>query len=71
MEYAISIIVPIYKAEKYLRKCIDGILQQSFTDFQLILVDDGSPDSSGEICDEYASKAQVQHRTAIPSAGVA
>lgn len=56
MEYAISIIVPIYKAEKYLRKCIDGILQQSFTDFQLILVDDGSPDSSGEICDEYASK---------------
>lgn len=56
MEYAISIIVPIYKAEKYLRKCIDGILQQSFKDFQLILVDDGSPDSSGEICDEYASK---------------
>ena len=56
MEYAISIIVPIYKAENYLRKCIDGILQQSFTDFQLILVDDGSPDSSGEICDEYASK---------------
>ena len=56
MECAISIIVPIYKAEKYLRKCIDGILQQSFTDFQLILVDDGSPDKSGEICDEYASK---------------
>ena len=43
MEYAISIIVPIYKAEKYLRKCIDGILQQSFTEFQLILVDDGRP----------------------------
>ena len=41
MECAISIIVPIYKAEKYLRKCIDGILQQSFTDFQLILIDDG------------------------------
>ena len=56
MECAISIIVPIYKAEKYLRKCIDGILQQSFTDFQLILVDDGSPDKSGEICDEYATK---------------
>lgn len=56
MGCAISVIVPIYKAEAYLRKCIDGILQQTFTDFQLILVDDGSPDKSGEICDEYAQK---------------
>lgn len=56
MECAISVIVPIYKAESYLRKCIDGILLQTFTDFQLILVDDGSPDKSGEICDEYAQK---------------
>lgn len=56
MECAISVIVPIYKAESYLRKCVDGILQQTFTDFQLILVDDGSPDKSGEICDKYAQQ---------------
>lgn len=65
MECAISVIVPIYKAESYLRKCVDGILQQTFTDFQLILVDDGSPDRSGEICDEYAamdSRIEVVHK---------
>ena len=66
MECAVSVIVPIYKAESYLRKCIDGILLQTFTDFQLILVDDGSPDKSGEICDEYAqkdSRVVVIHKT--------
>ncbi len=52
----ISIIVPVYKVEPYLKKCIDSILQQTFTDFELILVDDGSPDSCGIICDEYAQK---------------
>lgn len=52
----ISVIVPIYKVEKYLNKCIDSILNQRFTDFELILVDDGSPDNCGKICDEYASK---------------
>ena len=51
----ISIIVPIYDVENYLPKCIDSILEQTFTDFELILVDDGSPDSCGKICDEYAS----------------
>lgn len=50
----ISVIVPIYKVEPYLRKCVDSILSQSFRDFELILVDDGSPDHCGEICDEYA-----------------
>ena len=51
----ITIIVPVYNVEKYLRKCVDSILAQTFTDFQLILVDDGSQDGSAMICDEYAS----------------
>ena len=50
----ISIIVPVYKAEPYIHRCIDSILAQTFTDFELILVDDGSPDNCGRICDEYA-----------------
>ena len=52
----ISVIVPVYNVEKYLHQCVKSILAQTFTDFELILVDDGSPDSSGAICDEYASK---------------
>ena len=52
----ISIIVPVYKAEKYIQRCIDSLLSQTFTDFEILLIDDGSPDSSGKICDEYASK---------------
>lgn len=52
----ISIIVPVYNVGKYLRRCIDSILAQSFPDFELLLIDDGSTDNSGEICDEYASK---------------
>ena len=52
----ISIIVPVYKAEQYLDKCIESILNQTFNDFELILVDDGSPDGSGKICDEWAKK---------------
>lgn len=54
----ISIIVPVYKAETYLHRCVDSILAQTFTDWELILVDDGSPDQSGKICDEYAKKDQ-------------
>jgi glycosyltransferase involved in cell wall biosynthesis len=53
---AISVIVPVYKVEKYIHRCVDSILGQTFTDFELILVDDGSPDSCGAICDEYAAK---------------
>ena len=53
---AISVIVPVYKVEKYLRKCVDSILAQTFADFELFLVDDGSPDNCGAICDEYAEK---------------
>lgn len=51
-----SIIVPVYNVEKYLNECIDSIIGQTFTDFELILVDDGSTDTSGKICDNYAAK---------------
>ena len=50
----ISVIVPVYKVEPYIHRCIDSILAQTFTDFELILVDDGSPDNCPAICDEYA-----------------
>lgn len=53
---AISIIVAVYKAEAYLHRCVDSLLVQTFTDFEILLIDDGSPDRSGEICDEYATK---------------
>ena len=52
----ISVIVPVYKAEKTLGRCVDSILGQTFADFELLLIDDGSPDRSGELCDTYASK---------------
>ncbi len=52
----ISVIVPVYKAEDYLPGCIDSILSQTFSDFEILLVDDGSPDNSGSICDAYAAK---------------
>ena len=52
----ISIIVPVYKVEQYLRRCLDSIAAQTFTDWECILIDDGSPDSSGAICDEYAAR---------------
>ena len=54
----ISVIVPIYNVEAYLERCVDSILKQTFTDFELILVDDGSPDRCGEICDRYAETDQ-------------
>lgn len=54
----ISIIVPVYRAEKYLNACVDSILCQTFSDFELVLIEDGSPDQSGAICDEYAQRDQ-------------
>lgn len=61
----VSVIVPVYKVEKYLPECIESVLAQTFTDFELILVDDGSPDNSGKICDDYAardSRIRVFHK---------
>lgn len=52
----ISVIVPVYKVEQYLRRCVDSILAQTFTNIEVILVDDGSPDSCPAICDEYAQQ---------------
>lgn len=52
----ISVIIPVYKVEKYLEKCIESVLKQTYTNLQIILVDDGSPDKCGKICDEYAKK---------------
>lgn len=54
----ISIIVPVYKAEKYIRECAESVISQSYTDWELILVDDGSPDESGRICDELSMEDQ-------------
>ena len=52
----VSVVIPIYKVEEYLRECVDSVINQTYTDLEIILVDDGSPDNCGKICDEYASK---------------
>lgn len=60
-----SVIVPIYKVEEYLCECVDSVLNQTYTDFELILVDDGSPDNCGKICDAYArddNRIKVIHK---------
>ena len=57
----ISVIVPVYKVEKFIYRCVESILNQTFSDFELILVDDGSPDSCPHICDEYAKKDSRVH----------
>ena len=61
----ISIIVAVYKAEAYLHRCVDSLLTQTFQDFEILLIDDGSPDNSGKICDDYAkqdSRIRVFHK---------
>ncbi len=68
---AVSVIIPVYKAEPYLRRCVDSILAQTFADFELILVDDGSPDGCPAICDEYAQKDSHIHVIHQPNGGAA
>ena len=53
-EILVSIVVPIYRVEKYLDKCISSIIRQTYTNLEIILVDDGSPDRCGEMCDKWA-----------------
>ena len=57
MQQMISVIVPVYKVEKYICECVDSILAQEYKDFEIILVDDGSPDRCPEICDNYAGRS--------------
>lgn len=62
---AVSVIVPVYKAKSYLHRCVDSLLAQTFPNFEILLIDDGSPDRSGEICDAYAmkdSRVRVFHK---------
>ena len=62
----LTIIVPVYKVKDYLRKCVDSILAQTYKNFELILIDDGSPDECGVICDSYKNKderVKVIHKT--------
>lgn len=66
----ISVIVPIYKVEKYLRRCVDSILAQTYTDFELLLVDDGSPDHCPQICDEYVLQDARVHVFHKPNGGL-
>ena len=65
MKFKITFIVPIYGVESYLRKCVDSLLHQDYDDYEIILVDDGSPDKCPSICDEYATrfdKIRVNHQ---------
>ncbi|MCT0015469.1 glycosyltransferase family 2 protein, partial [Lactococcus lactis subsp. lactis] len=65
----ISVIVPVYNVEKLLRRCLDSIINQSFEDFELLLIDDGSKDNSGQICDHYKKQDERVRVWHIPNGG--
>ena len=69
-EPLISVIVPVYKVEAYLRRCLDSIVNQTYRNLEIILVDDGSPDHSGAICDAYAKRDRRMERYLYDSADV-
>ena len=71
MKPRVSIIIPVYKVEKYLEKCIESILKQSYQDLEVILIDDGSPDECGKICDSYAERDKRIHVIHKENGGVA
>lgn len=66
----VSIVIPVYNVEKFISQCIDSVLCQTYSNFELILVNDGSTDSSGKICDDYAKKDIRIHVIHIPNSGV-
>ena len=69
MEPKISIIVPVYNVEKYLERCVESILKQTMTNFELILINDGSSDNSGQVCDELSRKDARIRVLQIPNGG--
>ena len=68
--YKISVVIPVYNGEKYLRECVDSVLAQTFKDVEIVIVDDGSKDSSGAICDEYAARHENIHVFHKPNEGI-
>ena len=70
MKPLISVIVPVYNSEKYIARCVDSVLAQTFSDLELILMDDGSSDGSPAICDAYADKDPRVHVIHQKNAGV-
>lgn len=60
MNPTVSIIIPVYNAEPYLRRCVESILGQEYMDYELLLIDDGSRDGSGAICDEYGAEGYAR-----------
>ena len=65
MDKKVSVVIPVYNVEKYLRRCVDSVLNQTYKNLEVVLIDDGSPDGSPQICDEYAasdSRVKVIHK---------